>query len=53
MSKLTTIILTTIILFPAYMVLLSMAAYVGKVWAIRLIFNKNKRRSEFHGEEER
>jgi hypothetical protein len=52
MSKLTTIILTTIILFPAYMVLLSMAAYVGKVWAIRLLFNKNKR-SDFHGEEER
>jgi hypothetical protein len=53
MSKqLAVIILTTIILFPAYMVILSMAAYVGKVWAIRLIFNKNKR-SEFHGKEER
>ncbi len=53
MSKqLAVIILTTIILFPAYMIVMSMAAYVGKVWAIRLLFNKNKR-SDFHGEEER
>ena len=53
MSKqLITIILGTIILFPAYMVLLSMAAYVGKVWAIRLLFNKNKR-SDSIGKEER
>ena len=52
MSKLTAIIIAIVILFPAYMVILSMAAYVGKVWTIRLIFNKNKR-SEFHGEEER
>ena len=53
MSKqLAVIILTTIILFPVYMIVLSMAAYMGKVWAIRLLFNKNKR-SDFHGKEER
>ena len=53
MSKqLAVIILTTIILFPAYMIVLSMAAYMGKVWAIRLLFNKNKR-SDSIGKEER
>lgn len=36
-----------VLLLPVYVVFMSMAAYLGKVWAIRLLF----RRSKSNGEE--
>ncbi len=42
------IIAVILIALPAYIALLSMGAYVGKVMAIRLLFN---RRNDSNGEE--
>jgi hypothetical protein len=34
------------ILFPIYMIFVSMACYVGKVWAIRILFRRNDKNGE-------
>jgi len=36
------IIITLLIFAPLYIILLSMGAYIGKIWAIRLLFYSNK-----------
>lgn len=33
-------IIATLILLPVYVILLSMCAYIGKVWAIRILFKE-------------
>jgi len=40
-------IILILILLPAYVVILSMAAYFGKIWAIRILY----RRNEINGKE--
>jgi len=52
MNSLTLLILVIVLLFPLYVVVLSAAAYVGRVWALRYIFG---RRGEIEngGEKER
>jgi len=37
-------IIITLLIFaaPLYIILLSMGAYIGKIWAIRLLFYSNK-----------
>ena len=41
-------IIVGLLLIPFYVMFLSMLAYAGKVWAIRILF----KRSDIHGEKE-
>jgi len=35
-------IFIAILLLPIYVIVLSMSAYIGKVWAIKLLFKKER-----------
>lgn len=45
----TSLLAVTILLFiPVYALLLSMCSYIGKVWAMRLLFGNRRRRRVLH-----
>ncbi len=52
-APLVLIILAILILIPVGMIVLSMSYYVGKIWAIRMLFGRDPNDEEEHHSEQR
>lgn len=46
-------IIICILFFPVYVLILSMCSYIGKVFAVRLLFKRVKGGIQEYGQEER
>lgn len=47
------IIVAALVSIPVMTVVISFCAYVGKVWAIRVLFSKIKKEEDIYGKEKR